>query len=166
MTWPTFPATIAQLLPWLLAAAGLVLAVVLPLRASGRLRDAQTARLSALETRNQELETLAATVPAQRERVVALRADLAQERARHAALQERHAQLAADYAALEARTAEQARAITQLRLLEDSETRLQREFERLAQRIFEDKQRVFSAHSTAGMTAVLTSAGSDRRVPA
>lgn len=155
--------TLAALLPWL-AALVIVALVAMPKRRQvHRLRRELEARIATLDAdleqarqRNTELEKLHATLTAQLERLPEALAELALERERLATLRERHARLETDFATLETRSREQARAAAdKLALLEHSETRLTREFENLANRIFEDKQRRFSETSKAGVETLL-----------
>ena len=115
------------------------------------------ANLTAAQRRNIELENAHGALTAQLERLPQLTADLDRERERYAGLQERHARLEAEFAALETRAREQARAAAEkVALLEQTEARLGREFENLANRIFEDKQQKFSETSKAGVEALLS----------
>ncbi|MEX2479572.1 MAG: DNA recombination protein RmuC [Gammaproteobacteria bacterium] len=121
----------------------------------GRLTSLDSELVQARQ-RNTELEKMHAKLTAQLERLPEVLAELALERERLATLHARHTRLEADFAALETRSREQARAATdKLILLEQSETRLTREFENLANRIFEDKQRRFSETSKAGVETLL-----------
>lgn len=117
---------------------------------------ALVANLEEARKRNAALEQANGTLSAQAARVPELAAELAAARSEHAALLERSNQLVTEHAALGTRAREQERAAAEkLRLLEQSEQRLTREFENLANRIFDDKQQKFSETSRAGVEALL-----------
>lgn len=75
---------------------------------------------------------------------------------RNEALRAENTALATELAALEAESAARSRAEREkIRLLETAEERLGREFENLANRLFEEKQRRFTEESRSGIEALL-----------
>jgi DNA recombination protein RmuC len=115
-----------------------------------------TANLEEARRRNSELQQANGALTAQLVRVGELTTELGAERRQHAELQQRHARLSAEFATVETRALEKERAANEkIAVLEQAETRLTREFENLANRIFDDKQQKFSESSRAGVEALL-----------
>lgn len=138
---------------------------------SQRLREDFTARSSDLK---QQVESLNAAASASNDKLIALESNNAALNARAARVPElsaeleaarkrlddtagAHARLESDFAALKTQAHEQQQAAAdKIKLLEQAEVRLTREFENLANRIFDEKQKKFSETSQAGVEAMLT----------
>ncbi|MCB1747870.1 MAG: DNA recombination protein RmuC [Gammaproteobacteria bacterium] len=113
-------------------------------------------RIEALRGQAGKLESEVSRLTAELGRVPELSTELATERERLAALQATHARLESEHAALTTRAREQLNAAQEkIALLEQAETRLTREFENLANRIFEAREAKFSQTSKAGLEALL-----------
>ncbi|MGE0484629.1 MAG: DNA recombination protein RmuC [Gammaproteobacteria bacterium] len=119
-------------------------------------RAAAETRIEELRSRAGRLDTEVSRLTAELGRLPELAQALAAERERLAALQTVHAKLETDHAALTTRAREQLNAAQEkIALLEQAETRLTREFENLANRIFEAREAKFNQTSKAGLEALL-----------
>ncbi len=115
--------------------------------------------LAGAETANQKiiaLESGKAAQAAQLARVPELAGELELARKRHEETAAALSRLESEYAALTTQAREQQQAAAEkIRLLEQAETRLTKEFENLANRIFEEKQKTFSESSRTSVEALL-----------
>ncbi len=122
-----------------------------------------SARIDLLETtvevsseKNTALEAENAGLSAKLTRLPEVSSELDGARQRFDELSRQHSKLEAEFAALTTQSREQQQSATdKIKLLEQAETRLTKEFENLASRIFEENQKKFSESSKAGVEALL-----------
>lgn len=125
-------------------------------QAAGDARAEAEARVESWREQAGKLETEVSRLTAELGRVPELTRELGTERERLHALQATHARLESEHAALATRAQEQTRAAQEkIALLDQAEVRLTREFQNLANRIFEDREAKFSQSSKAGLEALL-----------
>ena len=139
---------------------GLGVGLVWQQRRYARERDMLRSRLQASETQCLRLEQELAQSDGQqddlRERQAELQQQLAAREHQLEALNERLATLREQYGRLETRHEQQQNQhAEQLQLLEQAKTRLGHEFESLAGRIFDERQRAYSAQSRDSLEALL-----------
>ena len=122
---------------------------------SARIESFTTSAAAAAE-KNAALEVENARLSAQLGRLPELRSQLDIAHQRVDALSREHSKLEVDFAALHTKCVEQQQsAVEKINLLEQAESRLGKEFENLANRIFEEKHRKFSESSKTGVESLL-----------
>lgn len=105
---------------------------------------------------NTALEADKAALSAELKRLPELSAELDNARRRADELAQQYARLETDHVGVKTRAHEQLQAASEkIALLEQAELRLSKEFENLANRIFEDKQKKFNETSKSGVEALL-----------
>jgi DNA recombination protein RmuC len=115
------------------------------------------AETQGLQARHSTLRAEMAAVTAKLEQIEVLTRERDAARAELAGLRFEHNQLATEHAALLSKIAEERKAAEdKLRLLEQAEVKLSKEFENLANRIFEEKHEKFNTVSKSNIESLLT----------
>jgi DNA recombination protein RmuC len=122
---------------------------------SARIESLTSAASTATHS-NSALEAKNAGLTAQLSRLSELSAQLELAQQRFDALSSEHSRLEVGFGALKMQAREQQQsALEKINLLEQAESRLSKEFENLANRIFEEKQRKFNDSSKTGVESLL-----------
>ncbi len=143
-----------QLLPWMVAAGSLLSAAVVFFVWRWALNAREVSALKErLDARDGELARLQESLDRQ---VSVLRSEKENERRLYENLSREKSRTDAELAATRSTLAEERRSAREkIALLETAETRLSKEFELLANRIFEEKHRTFNEVSRAGVETLL-----------